>query len=104
MFPHGYAIGTTSYDLVRVKFAHYYTQDGYEDHVVSVDFGFANVSNASWFPTPEEAKDVVEEIKRRCEEIQFNNFNLFERVVLERKTLNPDDLKVYRIVLYEEEL
>lgn len=102
MMPHGYAIGLTPYDLIDVQRDFLYTANGIETPIRTVVFGYGNIENATRFCEAYEARETIEEIKRRYDEISFENCNIFELVALERRNLDPDKLKVYRIVLYEE--
>ena len=103
MIPRGYVIGTSPHDLLNIKCSIYYTGDGAESLINRITFGVAHIMDATILYDYEDAKLTLEDIKKRHDVIHVHPDSIYAAMVEDKWDFDPEDLKIYRLCLYEEE-
>ena len=89
-------IGLSERDLLLIEFA-IMPDEEFRTGVRRISFGgIKNIADASVLANPEDAKEIIAEIKERYEKIFVSRINIVDACI-NGNDFNPDDLKVYEI-------
>lgn len=94
-----YVIGLSPYHLLKIELAAFANADctRFEERIGRIKHGCFELCDVPLIPDLDTATDMVEEIKRRYNEIQVFNINLFEVTITGTNDFDPNELHIYEV-------
>lgn len=93
-----YVIGLSPYHLLDIEYSVFtdYDLSGFVPMIVSIEHGTYKLSEASWFYSLDAAKEALEEIKERYDEISVCNHYAVDSIV-DGDDFDPNKLHIYEV-------
>lgn len=99
-----YIIGFDKFNLLSMQFR--CNWDGYNKkflEIDSIEYGSMSPKYATQFDTLEETKEIIEEIRKRYDNILISRNNLIDSII-HGNDFNPNDLKIFKVHFVMKEL
>lgn len=94
-----YVIGLSPHHLLKIELGAFANADctNFEERIGRIKHGYLELCNVPLIPDLDTAKDMVEEIKQRYNEIQVFNINTLEVTITGTNDFDPNELHIYEV-------